>query len=90
MPSHDKRMAAEAMHTAKPIIPTAAQSQQQLGESSAIANTMHHSPIKAKDVTPYLLGRIVELTGERSLAANVALVRNNAGVAAGIANALTA
>ena len=46
--------------------------------------------IAGKDVTPYLLGRIVELTGERSLAANVALVRNNARVAAGIANALTA
>ena len=46
--------------------------------------------ITGKDVTPYLLGRIVELTGERRLAANVALVRNNARVAAGIANALTA
>ena len=46
--------------------------------------------ITGKDVTPYLLGRIVELTGRRSLAANVALVRNNARVAAGIASALTA
>ena len=46
--------------------------------------------ISGKDVTPYLLGRIVELTGERSLTANVALVRNNARVAAGIATALTA
>ena len=45
--------------------------------------------ITGKDVTPYLLGRIVELTGERSLAANVALVRDNARVAAGIAKALT-
>lgn len=46
--------------------------------------------ISGKDVTPYLLERIVELTGERSLTANVALVRNNARVAAGIANALAA
>lgn len=44
--------------------------------------------ISGKDVTPYLLGRIVELTGERSLVANVALVRNNARVAAEIAAAL--
>lgn len=44
--------------------------------------------ITGKDVTPHLLQRIVELTGERSLTANVALVRNNARVAAGIASAL--
>ena len=45
--------------------------------------------VTGKDVTPYLLGRIVELTGGRSLAANVALVRNNAALAAQLAVALS-
>ena len=34
--------------------------------------------IHGKDATPYLLGRIVEITGGESLEANIALVRNNA------------
>lgn len=41
--------------------------------------------IVGQDVTPFLLGRIVEQTGGRSLTANLALVRNNAAVAAQIA-----
>ncbi|MGZ4625556.1 MAG: pseudouridine-5'-phosphate glycosidase [Kineosporiaceae bacterium] len=41
-------------------------------------------------LTPYLLSRIVELTGGRSLAANVALVRNNAALAARTAVVLAA
>ena len=41
--------------------------------------------ISKKDVTPFLLGRIVELTGGRSLAANIALIRNNARLAARVA-----
>jgi pseudouridine-5'-phosphate glycosidase len=41
--------------------------------------------VTGKDVTPYLLGRIVELTGGRSLVANIALVRNNAALAAELA-----
>ena len=44
--------------------------------------------IAAKAVTPYLLGRIHALTEGRSLAANIALVRNNARLAAAIAIAL--
>ncbi|NNU80723.1 pseudouridine-5'-phosphate glycosidase [Halovulum dunhuangense] len=44
--------------------------------------------IAAKDVTPFLLGRVLELTGGRSLEANIALVLNNARLAAGIATAL--
>ncbi|SHG72710.1 pseudouridine-5'-phosphate glycosidase [Cognatiyoonia sediminum] len=40
--------------------------------------------ISAKDVTPFLLGRIFELTKGRSLDANIALVRNNARLAAEI------
>ncbi|MEE9389503.1 MAG: pseudouridine-5'-phosphate glycosidase [Paracoccaceae bacterium] len=44
--------------------------------------------ILAKQVTPYLLGRIYELTQGRSLTANIALVLNNARLAAQIATAL--
>ncbi|MCC5975970.1 MAG: pseudouridine-5'-phosphate glycosidase [Rubellimicrobium sp.] len=38
--------------------------------------------ITAKAVTPFLLSRLFEMTGGRSLEANVALVRNNAALAA--------
>ncbi len=41
--------------------------------------------IQGKEVTPFLLSRIVELTGGESLKANIALVKNNARVAARIA-----
>jgi len=44
--------------------------------------------IRAKGVTPYVLGRILELTSGRSLVTNIALVKNNARLAAGIAAAL--
>ncbi len=44
--------------------------------------------IAGKEATPFLLGRIVELTGGRSLVANIALVKNNARLAAEIAGAL--
>lgn len=44
--------------------------------------------IRSAKVTPFLLTRIAELTGERSLAANLALLKNNAKVAAEIAVAL--
>lgn len=46
--------------------------------------------VTRKALTPYLLGRIVELTGGRSLVSNIALVENNARVAAEIAVALAA
>jgi pseudouridylate synthase len=46
--------------------------------------------VAGRDVTPYLLARIVDETGGRSLATNVALVRNNAAVAARIAVAYSA
>ena len=41
--------------------------------------------IGGRDATPYLLGRIVELTDGASLTANIALVRENARVGAEIA-----
>ena len=37
--------------------------------------------VRGKDITPFLLARIVELTGERSLRANLALLENNVRVA---------
>jgi pseudouridine-5'-phosphate glycosidase len=46
--------------------------------------------VSRKDSTPYLLKRIFELTGGRSLTANIALVEHNAAVAAQIAVALAA
>jgi len=44
--------------------------------------------ITAKDVTPFLLSRMFDLTQGRSLTANIALVRNNARLAAEIAREL--
>jgi pseudouridine-5'-phosphate glycosidase len=44
--------------------------------------------ISGKAVTPYLLARILELTGGASLRTNIALVENNARLAARIAGAL--
>ncbi len=41
--------------------------------------------IHGKDATPFLLGRIVEITGGASLTANIALVRNNARLGAAVA-----
>jgi pseudouridylate synthase len=43
--------------------------------------------ITGKDATPYLLGRIVEITGGASLTANIALVKNNAHLGAEVAAA---
>jgi pseudouridine-5'-phosphate glycosidase len=43
------------------------------------------SGVSRKDLTPFLLQRLYELTQGRSLTANIALVRNNAALAAAIA-----
>jgi len=45
--------------------------------------------ITAKEVTPFVLSRIFEISDGRSLATNIALVRNNARLATEIAIALT-
>ncbi|KIN60999.1 Pseudouridine-5'-phosphate glycosidase [Sulfitobacter noctilucae] len=55
----------------------------------AQADALDHG-ISGKAVTPYLLQRIFELTEGRSLVANIALVRNNARLAAAIATELAA
>ena len=54
---------------------------QALGEAEA-------QGVKGKAMTPFLLARVSELTGEASLRANLALLENNARVAAEIAVAL--
>lgn len=46
--------------------------------------------IKGKDATPFLLSKVKELTGGTSLQANIALVKHNAQVGAGLAVALQA
>lgn len=46
--------------------------------------------IGRKELTPFLLQRILDLTGGRSLEANIALVKNNATLAAKVAVALAA
>ncbi len=44
--------------------------------------------VRGKAITPFLLARIEQLTGGRSLAANIELVRNNARLAGAVAAAL--
>ncbi len=44
--------------------------------------------VRGKEVTPFLLSRVVELTGRRSLEANIELVASNAGVGARLAREL--
>ncbi len=70
---------AEAEISAKTLAPIIAQAQ---------ADADQHGII-GKAVTPYLLQRIYELTEGGSLAANIALVRNNARLAGRIAQELT-
>jgi pseudouridine-5'-phosphate glycosidase len=57
--------------------------------ATALAETEAQG-IKGKAVTPFLLARVSELTGESSLRANIALLLNNARVASAIAMALGA
>jgi pseudouridine-5'-phosphate glycosidase len=50
---------------------------------------MEQQGVSGKDATPFLLGRIVEQTGGRSLDANIGLILNNARIAAEIAATLS-
>ncbi len=50
---------------------------------------MEEKNIKGKECTPFLLKRITELSGGKSLEANIALVLNNARLGANIAKELT-
>jgi pseudouridine-5'-phosphate glycosidase len=57
--------------------------------SEAIAEAGRQG-VGGKELTPFLLKRVFELTGGKSLVANIALVKHNAAVAAEIAVALCA
>ena len=60
---------------------------------TAIAQALREAEakgVRGKEVTPFLLARVSELTHEESRTANVALLENNARVAARIAQALAA
>ncbi|MBU1109890.1 MAG: pseudouridine-5'-phosphate glycosidase [Candidatus Riflebacteria bacterium] len=52
--------------------------------AEAVADAQNRG-IKGQQVTPFLLGRLNEITGGESLKTNIALVRNNAAVCAKIA-----
>lgn len=58
-------------------------------ELGGALEAMEREGIHGKGVTPYLLAKMKEVTGGRSLATNLALVRNNARVGAALAVALT-
>lgn len=58
------------------------------GRIAAAIDDAETAGVSRKDLTPYLLNRIFELTQGKSLVANIALVKNNAAVAARIAAAL--
>ncbi|KAK9477831.1 Indigoidine synthase A like protein-domain-containing protein [Lipomyces japonicus] len=45
--------------------------------------------IKGKEITPFLLNRVFEITNGRSLQSNIGFVKNNFTIAAGIAKALS-
>ncbi|XYK80237.1 MAG: pseudouridine-5'-phosphate glycosidase [Labrenzia sp.] len=55
------------------------------GFIDAAIKTAAEQNVTGKDVTPFVLGNILELTNGRSLDTNIALVRNNARLAARIA-----
>ena len=58
---------------------------------SAVGAALDHAlaeGVTGKDVTPFLLSRVLELTEGRSLSANIALLLNNARLAAEIAREL--
>lgn len=55
--------------------------------AAALADAEHEG-IKGKDITPFLLARIEQLTGGRSLASNIELVCNNARLAGAVAKSL--
>ena len=59
--------------------------QEMEGQIEQALSDMNALGLTGKDTTPYLLGRIVEITGGRSLETNIALVRHNAAVAARVA-----
>ncbi len=76
---------------ANPIAPEAEIKRSEIDPIIAQAlDDMSGRGIGGKEVTPFLLARIVEITGGRSLEANIALVKSNALLASAIAIAYAA
>ncbi|MBN2471224.1 MAG: pseudouridine-5'-phosphate glycosidase [Anaerolineae bacterium] len=73
-------------------VPAAAELPAEAAETAILAATREADAlgISGKAVTPFVLGKVLELTGGLSQAANVALLVNNAGLGAQIAAALAA
>ena len=73
---------------ANPIpVPDGIPAEQITGMIDGALADMHTHDVRSRDTTPYLLGRIVELTGGEPLAANIALVHADAQFGAEIAAA---
>ncbi|WP_350334829.1 pseudouridine-5'-phosphate glycosidase [Coralliovum pocilloporae] len=82
--------AGEGMLVANPIPADHEIPREEMENHIAVAlGNAEDAGISGKGVTPYLLQRIYELTEGRSLVANIALVKNNAKLAAEIAARLT-
>jgi len=74
---------------ANPIPEKAAMDEKKMNEVIETAlNEANKQHISGKDVTPFLLAKVVELTGGKSLESNIALVKNNAVLGAKIAVSL--
>lgn len=66
-----------------PVPEQAAVEPDELNEVLAKALALaEESSVSGKEITPFLLSRMSEMTGEKTLAANIALLENNARVAA--------
>jgi pseudouridine-5'-phosphate glycosidase len=73
-------------------VPNPSPPQDEAALESAVATALGEceaAGVSGKDVTPFLLARVTELTGGDSLASNVELVLNNSAVAAQVAVALS-
>jgi pseudouridine-5'-phosphate glycosidase len=72
-------------------VPEASAFDEESAEAAIVqaAGEADEAGIKGPATTPWLLSRVVELTEGRSMAANIALLRNNGRVAAQIARALS-
>lgn len=69
-------------------VPAAAETPRQVIEAAIARALAEAEGVRGKDVTPFLLRRVSDLTGGASLRANLALLMNNARVAARLAVAL--
>ena len=87
--THWKAGLQSALLVANPVPETAAISKSEMEPYIMRANQeAHEQGVHGKAVTPFLLSRISELTEGKSLRANLALLLNNARLAAEVANVM--